>query len=82
MGAMTKTLTIDLSERGSEAYAALKNGGVDPDAVIDEALLARASRLRMMAEEAARLRQDAIERTQLEKLRDLPPQIEYVRPPR
>lgn len=79
---MSKTITISLGDEASAAYTLLRSGGVDPDLVVEDALIRNATRLHDRAEEAAHVREDSLQRTELGKLRELPPQIEYVRPPR
>jgi hypothetical protein len=79
---MSTTVTIKLGDEASAAYVLLRSGGVDADGVVEDALIRNATRLRDRAVEAAHVRDDELQRTQLEDLRNLPPQIEYVRPPR
>lgn len=79
---MAHTITLTLTERATAAFIALRGEGVDPEMVVEDALVRRAARLRERAEEAAHLRDDSLQRTGLDDARELPPQIEYMRPPR
>ena len=79
---MAHTITLSLTERATAAFIALRNEGMDPESIVEDALVRRAAKLREQAEQAAHLRDDSLQRTGLEDARELPPQIEYMRPPR
>jgi len=76
------TITIALGEEASAAYATLRREGLDPDDIVEDALVRSAELVQQRAAEAAHLREDALQRTQVDEMRDLPPQIEFLRPPR
>lgn len=76
------TITIVLGDEASAAYALLRSRNLDPDAIVEDSLIRSAELLQERAAQAAHLREDALQRTQLDELRDLPPQIEFLRPPR
>jgi hypothetical protein len=79
---MAHSITLSLNERATAAFIALRSEGIDPEIVVEEALVRRAAHLRERAEEAAHVRNDTLQRTGLDEARELPPQIEYMRPPR
>lgn len=79
---MAHSITLSLTEQATAAFVALRNEGIDPESIVEDALIRRAADLRERAEEAAHLRDDTLQRTGLDEARELPPQIEYIQPPR
>lgn len=79
---MAHSITLNLTERAAAAFIALRNEGIDPNTIVEEALVRRAAHLRELAEQAAQLREDSVQRTGLDQSRELPSQIEHMRPPR
>lgn len=79
---MANTITLPLNERATAAFVALRSEGIDAAAIVEDVLVQRAADLRERAEEAAHLREDSMQRKGLDEARELPPQIEYMRPPR
>lgn len=79
---MVKNITVHLSDKGVAAYADLQSAGIEPDAFIERAIVDEAHRLRGKAIHAAEVLEHERQHVGLENVRDLPTQIEYVRPPR
>ena len=79
---MAKTITVTLTDDGVAAYAALQRAGIRPDKYIESALVDEANRLRGKAARAADVLEHARQQVGVEDARDIPHQIEYVRPPR
>jgi|GEM_PF-5826509 len=75
-------ITLKLSELATAAYLTLRGEGIDGDAIVEDALLRHAERVRGRAEAAAHYRDESLSGTELARARELPPQIEFVRPPR
>ncbi len=79
---MVKSITINLEGEGVAAYAALQRAGVNPDGFIESALIDEAHRVRGRAAHAADVLEHERQQIGLEDMRDIPNQIDYLRPPR
>ncbi len=79
---MAHPITLTLSEPAAAAFMTLRNAGLDPDGVVEAALVQRAAHIVERAEEAAHLREQSVQQTELGRARELPPQIEFLQPPR
>ncbi len=79
---MEKTITVNLSDEGVAAYAHLQSANFDIDGFLEEALVDEAHRMRGRAMHAAEVLEHERQHVGLEDMRDLPTQIESLRPPR
>jgi len=79
---MTKDIKVQLDGEGVGAYASLQSAGVDVDQFIERALIDEAHRVRGKVLHAAEVLEHEQQQVGLEEARDLPTQIEYLRPPR
>jgi hypothetical protein len=79
---MAKTIGFSLDAQAVSAYASLQSAGIDIDALVARCLIDEAHRLRGKAAMAAEQVGDEHPRLELEDVRGVPHQIDYVRPPR
>ncbi len=79
---MAKTITLELGEQAMAAYAQLQSAGVDVDGLIAKTLKDRAHRVGDRAAHAVEYRDADRQHHDVEEMRDIPYQIDYVRPPR
>ncbi len=79
---MAKTITLALGDRGATAYAELQRTGIDPVAFLEDALIHEADRVRGRAARAAEIYRHEQQHIDLEDIREVPRQIDYIRPPR
>ncbi len=79
---MAKTLTLSLEDRAVTAFAHLQGAGIDVGRFIESAIIDEAARVRGRALLAAEQLDRARGRLDLDEVRDIPHQIDYVRPPR
>lgn len=79
---MTKSITVTLDDAAVSAYTQLQSAGLDVNDFVVAAIMNEAHRLRGRAAHAAELRDHERQQVGLDKARDIPHQIDYVRPPR
>ncbi len=79
---MAKTLTLSLDDQAVTAVAHLQSAGIDVDRFIETAIVDEAARVRGRALLAAEQLERERGQLDLDEVRDIPHQIDYVRPPR
>ena len=79
---MAKSITVKLTDRGVAAFTELQRAGVHLDEFVEAALVDEAHRMRGRAAHAAEVLEHERQQIGVEDARDIPHQIESVRPPR